>query len=117
MRNLLLTISTVILFSISAAATQKASPLDGRTFCRTIKVEPGFFGQPAGMREHCVSFNGRMMRDNANTFFGNPPSQEKYKLIEGAIFTESKQGIWEQTSYTYANNEMKYGEIALNEVK
>jgi hypothetical protein len=61
-----------------------AGELDGKTFCRTV-VRDGMFGQPKREAQHCVSFKENTMKDNADTFFGNPPSSLKYVLASGKI--------------------------------
>ena len=52
-------------------------PIEGKSYCRTVETG-GMFGQPKGKRSHCVSFNEGIATDNANTFFGNPPTRKRY---------------------------------------
>lgn len=67
--------------------------LDGKKFCRTVE-RGGMFGQPRGSAEHCVSFSGGHMHDNANTFFGNPPETKPYKVEDDVVLALDK-GDWE----------------------
>lgn len=68
---------------ISASAFAGNGILDGKSYCRTI-VSDGSFGQPAGERQHCVSFDSGVAMDNANTSFGNPPEYSAYS-VKGRI--------------------------------
>lgn len=61
-----------------------AGELDGKNFCREVKTD-GSFGQPRGVRNHCVSFNENVMTDNANTFFGNLPESVRYVLVANKV--------------------------------
>ena len=72
-----LIISAMLLASQMVFAAQ--GPLDGRTYCRTI-ISDGGFGQPKGQIKHCLSFSKGIVRDTANTFFGNPPESAKYTV-------------------------------------
>ena len=74
-----LVISALMVF----AQASFAGDLDGSMFCRTVNMG-GAFGQPAGEGLHCVSFEADVMRDNANTFFGNPPTTKHYE-VEGSL--------------------------------
>lgn len=58
--------------------------LEGKTFSREIKRD-GSFGQPKGIAYHQVSFENGTMFDNADTFFGSPPSRESYKVNGNSI--------------------------------
>ena len=69
---------------VLTAVQAQAGILDGKTFCRTVKTD-GFFGQPRGSRQHCVSFAKDMMTDNANTFFGNPPETLDYSYVNSEV--------------------------------
>ena len=69
-------LAAVMLLSASAFAD---SVLDGKSYCRTVETG-GVFGQPAGKRQHCVSFANGVATDNANTFFGNPPERAAYQV-------------------------------------
>lgn len=72
------------------AQAGEASPLDGKSYCRTI-VSNGDFGQPKGSRKHCLSFSNGYAKDTANTFFGNPPEMMPYELNERILtFGKSK---------------------------
>ncbi len=62
--------------------------VDEKMFCRTI-VRDGSFGQPKGEAQHCVRFSNGKMADNANTFFGNPPTLEDFKVVGNKIITTS----------------------------
>ena len=87
-------ISLLALFSAcSTFATGKTDTyLEGKTYCRTVKTD-GTFGQPKGTRQHCVSFNDGLMRNNANTFFGNPPSRSPYSIVKGTkVYVVQKNG-------------------------
>jgi hypothetical protein len=66
----------VTLASISSFAGSSGS-LDGRSYCRTV-ISDGYFGQPKGERQHCISFKNGVATDNSNTFFGNPPKRYPY---------------------------------------
>ena len=86
-----LIISALIFLSALPAFSEDVSGvLDGNTYCRTVDTG-GMFGQPRGEREHCVSFKAGMMRDGANTFFGRPPSRDKYRVV---VQTQGKDGSW-----------------------
>ncbi len=66
----------VTLASISSLAGSTGS-LDGKSYCRTV-ISEGYFGQPKGERQHCISFNNGVATDTSNTFFGNPPERFPY---------------------------------------
>ncbi len=74
----------------AAFADDVSGLLDGNTYCRTVQTD-GSFGQPVGERQHCVSFANGLMRDGANTFFGNPPSSDKYRV---SVQTLNSKGKW-----------------------
>ena len=62
-----------------------SSTLTGKEFCRMVETG-GFFGQPEGKSEHCIQFlEGKKVKDNANTFFGNPPQYGTYSLVGKTI--------------------------------
>lgn len=78
---------------------QQAS-LDGKSFCREVSTG-GMFGQPVGVRNHCVSFDNGTATDNANTFFGNPPEHFEY-IVQGVQIVNATTG--EATSYDVAGD-------------
>jgi hypothetical protein len=63
--------------------------MEGKTFTREI-VSEGHFGQPKGIRSHTVSFNNGLMCDDADTFFGSPPTIQPYEVIGGVIMVDDK---------------------------
>lgn len=81
----LVIMTTLSLFSTFAFSGE----LDGLTFCRQVK-SGGMFGQPSGIRNHCVSFGKDLAKDNANTFFGNPPEIFSYRVEGGIIINSDK---------------------------
>ncbi len=109
--------TTLFLISLSASAhNQKPDTLNGKKFCRIINSRDGLFGRPCGVTgEHCVSFLQGKMHDNADTFFGNPPTNSPYKLIDtGAIYATNKNGKWEKSGYVYLDGEMTYNYINMD---
>jgi hypothetical protein len=80
------TSSIILLLPVLASAGQ----LDGLTFCRTVKAE-GLFGQTSGDWTHCVSFTNNIARDDANTFFGNPPESFHY-VVKGDSIIDGDSG-------------------------
>src|SRR5665647_1728208 len=88
MKGLLVMISVLSLIQFAFAF---GGDLDGKTFCRSVK-SGGMMGQPAGVRSHCVAFEDGKASDNANTFFGNPPSHYAYSVKGVKIMnTETKK--------------------------
>ena len=75
----------------------EALVLEGKRFCRAV----GDAGQ------HCVSFADGIMRDNANTFFGNPPESIPYALSAGVIQNSETQ---EPTYSAIDGDHLVYGE-------
>lgn len=64
--------------------------LANTTFCRKVSTG-GLFGQPAGERDHCISFSGSVnVTDNASTFFGNPPELGVYEISGNGIMLKLK---------------------------
>ncbi len=62
-----------------------SNKLSGNEFCRIIDTG-GMFGQPRGKGEHCVKFlDANKVKDNANTFFGNPPETGTYSVAGKTI--------------------------------
>ncbi len=74
--------------------------LNGKSFCRTVETG-GYFGQPKGKSEHCVKFENNIMTDNANTFFGNPPSHIQYQVINDKIIDMTTN---QETGYALQGN-------------
>lgn len=72
-------LATIAVLSASVSAFAGVGPLDGSKYCRQVRTD-GTFGQPAGIRRHCLSFESGRVTDNANTFFGNPPEETPYTL-------------------------------------
>jgi hypothetical protein len=58
--------------------------LAGMTYSRTFVTEP-IFGQPGGERTHSLAFDEDFVVDNADTFFGNPPSTHPYRVVDGEV--------------------------------
>lgn len=81
------------LLFVSVSAFADNGTLDGTQFCRTI-ISEGYFGQPAGEMQHCVSFAEGKMTDNANTFFGNPPETVKYRISDNSDVEILEKGKW-----------------------
>lgn len=79
------------LASVSSFAGSVGS-LDGKSFCRTV-ISDGYFGQPKGERQHCISFKNGVATDNSNTFFGNPPKRFPYA-------TRGLQVMFDNSTYT-----------------
>ena len=82
-------------------AVSLAGEVDGKNFCRTV-VSDGLFNQPAGTREHCVSFKRDVMTDNANTFFGRLPESINYVLVGGKLLVVRKGKL--QSEYNVNEN-------------
>lgn len=60
--------------------------LNGMSYCRMVPTG-GQLGQPAGQREHCISFSdSQKVIDNGSTFFGNPPQRGTY-AVKGRVVT------------------------------
>lgn len=76
------------------ALTLIANAASAKTYCRSVQTG-GLFGQPVGVRQHCVSINQNSLTDNASTFFGNPPETLPYQIVDGKILV-LRQGQWEQ---------------------
>ena len=114
--KIFVSVLSVILFSVcSFASSTQSGQLDGAQYCRTIKIKAGFFGGPAREGRHCVDFSQGKMHDNADTFFGNPPTNSPYKLLDtGAIYTKNKSGKWEKSSYVYLDGRMTYNYIEMD---
>ncbi len=72
--------------------------LSGKTFSREI-MRDGSFGQPKGKGYHQVSFKNDRMCDNANTFFGKPPTNLPYK-VNGNEILVAEFDEPEATKYT-----------------
>lgn len=87
-------------------ALPSQGPFDGQMFCRTVETG-GMFGQPKGKRAHCLSFANGAATDNANTFFGNPPSRYPYELRENVLVNA---GTGDATSYVYENGNLVIAE-------
>lgn len=102
MRTLLIALFT--LTSLSAFSID--GQLDGKKFCRSV-TSSGMMGQPAGTRLHCISFKGGRATDNANTFFGNPPSSYTYTLHGTKLFNVDTN---KNTGYT-----LKAGNLVMKE--
>ena len=85
------TLITIACILSANSAFALAGPLDGKTFCRQVQTG-GMFGQPAGARKNCISFDKGFATDNANSFFGNPPSVEAYQ-------TDGTKVTFGQSSY------------------
>ena len=79
------TLALGILTLVSLSAFAIDGQLDGQKYCRSVSTG-GMFGQPEGVRNHCVSFKQGQATDNANTFFGNPPETFTYDLVNSKIF-------------------------------
>lgn len=94
MKNLTI-FTALILFSASSFSGE----LDGMKFCRSI-LSDGMFGQPPGIRLHCLSFGDDKVSDNANTFFGNPPEVFSYIIQDQKIINIEKN---QETSYELEN--------------
>jgi hypothetical protein len=108
------TILSVFLFStVSFATSLMPDPLEGSQFCRTIQVSTDFFNRPASNFSHCVYFFRGNMKDNANTFFGNPPSTKKYKLSQAVIYVKNDRNGWEMTEYKYQDGLLTYNGIEM----
>lgn len=86
--------------------------LEGKTYSRPI-VSDGSFGQPKGKRNHSVSFESGYMRDNANCFFGNPPSVKPYRLEGSDIYLQEDDQSWDKSSYTFQNDTVSYNSIVM----
>ncbi len=83
----------------SAPASSQYEPasdniLAGKIFSRKVTTS-GSFGQPSSVREHVIKFSpdGVHVTDNANTFFGNPPSTGTYRLKSNVIRITAEQGF------------------------
>lgn len=76
MKRIALAISSL---AVSVTAFSSSGNLDGRSYCRTV-VSDGSFGQPKGVRQHCLNFSNGSAVDNANTLFGNPPEYFAYRV-------------------------------------
>jgi hypothetical protein len=82
-----------------------AGPLDGKAFCRSVETG-GIFGQPKGVRSHCVQFQMGRANDNANTFFGNPPEVFEYSL-KGKVINRINRGSNDQAVVVPSGYEIK----------
>lgn len=94
--------------------TGQSESLEGRKFCREVKVSAGLFGQPAGLRQHCVEFKDGKIFDNKNKIFGNSPARDivPYTFIMQDDSQEEVRGDVE------VNFKVVYrlrGEVLLNE--
>ena len=54
------------------------------------------------------------MRDNANTFFGNPPTTQDYKLYRNFIYVKTIENNWEKTAYKYTEGEIYYNGVLMD---
>lgn len=66
--------------------------LAGKTYSRKFKGRP--MGSPNEVEfEHSVQFkDDETLTDNANTFFGNPPATNKYKIAKGTVVIDLGDG-------------------------
>jgi hypothetical protein len=96
------TVFTVLVLMMTSSFAF-AGDLDGMEFCREIKTD-GSFGQPAGVRSHCVSFDKDIMTDYANTFFGNPPEHIPYEVFDGEVLSKGNA-----TGYKVRGDELLMG--------
>lgn len=86
----------------TAHLSSSSQSLAGKAFCRSV-VSNGGFGQPAGVREHCLTFvNKAQVIDNANTFFGNPPQTGTYLLQGLTLVTEFVSPAGEEEKHIYS---------------
>ncbi len=92
MKFLLVTITVLSFTQVTYAGEGQ---LDGMKFCRSISTG-GMFGQPRGIRLHCLSFNNGKASDNASTFFGNAPEIFSYSVQDAKIIDTDKN---RETSY------------------
>ena len=109
MKNVLLTILFQVIGFQSAQAIT-AQELKGSEYCRTVYSE-GYFGQPVGEREHCVTFYENDLMDDANTFFGRPPETFQYQ-VQGDVILILKDHQW-VPEYTLVGNELRKNHIVL----
>ncbi|MCX6124995.1 MAG: hypothetical protein NTV34_09650 [Proteobacteria bacterium] len=94
MKNFLLAIALVSVTACGVSDVQSStsatpsSSLAKKSFCRNVETG-GMFGQPKGVREHCIQFiDDVKVTDNANTFFGNPPQTGVYFLDGHTLVTQ-----------------------------
>lgn len=81
---------TSILSLMTTLAFANTSSLDNKSFCRTF-ISDGFFGQPSGERQHCLSFSKGHVVDTANTAFGRPPESFQYTVNDNRVLFESAE--------------------------
>lgn len=74
-----LSLYTLSLF-ISPAQAADCPHLEGHKYCRIVEALPK---NPALDFKHCVGFFEGRLHDNADSFFGNPPSSWPY-IVNGA---------------------------------
>lgn len=73
--------------------------LDGKKFSRTL-TDTGWFGQPKGDRDQVLEFEDGYLKDNANTFFGSPPTRLEYFLDGNNIMVVNEYtGVEEDSGY------------------
>lgn len=87
----------VLMITMASQITlAQSKALDGRTYCRTINVTLKMFGQPTGLREHCIAFNDGIAVDDGSTFFGNPPEFSEYEVNGNQVlFKDSELSLSE----------------------
>jgi hypothetical protein len=87
--------NTMILFLLMTMtdAFSIDGQLDGKTFCRSVKVAG--FGRPPGKALHCLKFKGGRLTDNRNTLFGNPPETFTYDIVKKEIINVDDSKITE----------------------
>jgi hypothetical protein len=108
MKSLFMAILT--LGALYATASEIDIDLDGKEFCRVVETG-GLFGQPKGLREHCVSFYEGKMSDNANTFFGNPPTRVDYSIVAKTKVFTNEDGV-ETQQFDILNEGTELGVIS-----
>lgn len=93
----------------TSSLTANPTNLADKSFCRSVQTD-GSFGQPVGVRQHCLTFiNGVQVTDNANTFFGNPPQTGTYLLQGLTLVTEfvTRSGVEEKNIYSLSSDGKK----------
>lgn len=95
-------------FTLAVTATE--INLEGKEFCRTVQTD-GSFGQPIGLREHCVSFSNGKINDNGYTLFGYPATTLPYRIVDDSKIYTTEDGT-ETLSFDILDNGQKLGSVS-----